>query len=164
MTLRFATLVLMLALVAAASLWLQRELDLRTPEVIRSPSLTTGTEAAGDFPPGGRSNIAGPVIQWHETGLPPLTIESERGWVAHEGEEIRLLGRVTIDRPATHPDGPLQLVTADLRLFPQDQRATTASRVVATSPSYRIEGVGMEMDMKAQRIVLLSNVEGEHAP
>lgn len=162
MTLRLATLVLLLALAAATSLWLQRELDQRGMPLISGPTLTTDEGDA--FPPGGRSNIVAPVIHWHETDLPPLEIVSERGWVAGEGDEIRLLGRVTIDRAATHPEGPLHLVTQDLRLFPQQQQAHTDAHVIATSPTYRVEGVGMQMDMKAQRIVLLSQVEGEHAP
>lgn len=162
MTVRLATLVLLLALAAATSLWLQRELDRRGTPLISPPPPVTETGDA--FPPGGRSNIVAPVIHWHETGLPPLEIVSERGWVAREGDEIRLLGRVTIDRPATHPDGALHLVTRDLRLFPQEQQASTEAHVVATTPTYRVEGVGMEMDMKAQRIVVLSQVEGEHVP
>lgn len=178
---RRATLILLLALIATGSWWMQREIDQR-PELVQTLSAEIpgfdGLEApapltlvdespearAARLLSAGYSEVTTPVIHMHEPRLPPLRLESETGWIARNGDEVRLLGEVTMDRPGEHPDGPLHLVTRDLTVFPQRQHAETEAHAVATAPGYRIEGIGMRMDLDEQTVLLLSEVKGRHEP
>ncbi|HDP89404.1 MAG TPA: LPS export ABC transporter periplasmic protein LptC [Thioalkalivibrio sp.] len=186
MIMRRATLILLLALVAMSHWWIQRQLD-EHPEIaqVLYPEAREGRardadiritlkDDEADYPldrddkarllSDGHSELIAPVIHMHEANLPPLRIESETGWITQGRDEVRLLGHVTIDRPATHPDGPLRLVTSDLTVFPQARRAETAAHAIATAPGYRIEGVGMRMDLNEQTLLLLSEVKGRYEP
>ena len=112
----------------------------------------------------GYSEVTTPVIHMHQPRLPPLRLESETGWIARNGDKVHLLGEVTMDRPEEHPAGPLHLVTRDLTVFPQRRHAETEAHAVATAPGYRIEGIGMRMDLDEQTVLLLSEVRGRHEP
>jgi lipopolysaccharide export system protein LptC len=175
---RRTTLILLLALIATGSWWMQHAIDQR-PELVKTlveiPGID-GREApvpltlmdespearAARLLSAGYSEVITPVIHMHEPLLPPLRLESETGWIARNGDEVRLLGEVTVNRPEAHPDGPLHLVTRDLTIFPQRQHAETEAHAVATAPGYRIEGTGMRMDLDEQTVLLLSEVKGRH--
>ena len=109
-------------------------------------------------------HLAAPMFQFFQGQEPPLELNSERGWIAPKGDEIHLLGKVDLRRPAEHDEGPLHVITRDLMIDPQTREARTSEHVVAIAPAYRVEGVGMRMNLNRRTLVLTSQVKGTYAP
>ena len=186
MSTRRAILILVLALIAALTWWLQREPDQRlrllptagpqgpdfymrdfqirvTGEAGHLQYQLAGEQAA-HMQDDGHGELLAPVMHFHQDRLPPVRVQAETGWISPPGDEIRLLGAVTIERPAEHPDGPLHMTTRDLHVFPELRQAQTDARVVARAPAYTVEGVGMRMNMNERTVILESQVNGTYAP
>jgi lipopolysaccharide export system protein LptC len=89
-------------------------------------------------------------------------VRSKTGWVSDNREEIRLRGNVE----ARSPEGdtrPVNMKTEQLNVFPDANRATSASAVTITQPGSILRGRGLEADLADKRYTLLSQVRSRYA-
>ena len=90
-------------------------------------------------------------------------VRSKTGWVAGDNSEVRLRGKVE----ATSPPGdskPSVMRTEQLNVFPDKNTASSAVLVAVTAPGYTMHGTGMQADLAAKRIQLLSKVSTRYDP
>ena len=88
-------------------------------------------------------------------------VRSKTGWVSDNREEIRLRGNVE----ALSPEGdarPVNMKTEQLNVFPDANRATSASAVTITQPGSILRGRGLEADLADKRYTLLSQVRSRY--
>ncbi len=85
-----------------------------------------------------------------------------RAW--NHGDEARLTGSVRLRRPATATNAQLELVTSEVYLRPREDYASTERPIVANGPSSRLRGIGAEVFMAEQRVVMQSHVDGIYTP
>ena len=91
----------------------------------------------------------------------PWEVRSQTGWVSEKGEEVRLRGGV--DAHSTNADGKPVKITADhLNVFPDDKRATSTAKVTVTQPGFILNGLGLDADLDAKRIILNSDVKARY--
>jgi LPS export ABC transporter protein LptC len=88
-----------------------------------------------------------------------LRLVGERGWMAAQGDEIRLLGAVRIEGFAKQP---FTLLTRDVSFTPDDSLAETEAAAELTSAGLRISTVGMRIHIDQQRVQLLAKVHGRY--
>ena len=88
-----------------------------------------------------------------------LRLEGERGWMAAQGDEIRLLGAVRIEGFAKQP---FTLLTRDVTFSPDDSLAVTDAAAELTSAGLRVSTVGMRVHIDQQRVQLLAKVHGRY--
>ncbi len=67
-----------------------------------------------------------------ETGAPWL-LKSERGWVSEKAEEVRLHGKVYLDREASQDNPPLQVETREVFVWPNAEYGRTDQHLRAVS-------------------------------
>jgi len=89
-------------------------------------------------------------------------MRADRGIAPMGGDSIELAGAVTVARP--RGDGGLTLATESLTLHPRAQRLATAAAVELRAGSSRIEAVGMQADLLAERVELGAKIRGSYAP
>lgn len=88
-----------------------------------------------------------------------LRFNAERGWMASQGNEIRLLGAVRIEGTEQHP---FTLISRDIKFQPDQNLVTTAATVELKSPGLHVTSVGMRIYIDQQRVQLLSQVQGRY--
>ena len=101
-----------------------------------------------------------PRIEIHQPDGSHWAIQAQHGLVTDQQREFFLRGEVHI-RHLDTPHG-LHLETDSLLLRSDTHYAETADPVRLTTPHSRLEGVGMELYAKQQRLTLLSSVRGIH--
>lgn len=91
----------------------------------------------------------------------PWKIRSERGEVAPGGTEVELIERVRVER--TDAKGrPTILNTSRLTVFPEKEYAQTQQAVRIDAANGVTTAQGMKAYMNDGRMLLLSNVRGQH--
>src|SRR5690606_4187885 len=128
----------------------QESFSLRAPELQQTPGARTlelGTPLSLlPDQPGGR---------WE--------VRSKTGWVNEKSTLVQLRGDVVADSPmgATRPT---VVRTEQMDVYPEDNRATSATVVTITTPGTTMRGTGMEADLASKRIRLLSKVSLNNDP
>jgi len=92
------------------------------------------------------------------------TAHAEDGWVARKGVEVKLSRGVTMLGPATATAGPTHIATDHLDVLPKPQTGHTDAAVTVTRDSSILTGVGMNVNLKAHTLELLSTVRLHDAP
>jgi len=124
---------------------------LRAPRLARDPSARTMDITTPVFVIPPRPGTSGS----------PWEVRSQTGWVSADGDELRLRGRVRAD--SIDPDGqPVAMRTEELNVFPKAKRATSAATVTLTQPGLILEGRGLEAQLDAKRVTLLSDVKARY--
>lgn len=90
-------------------------------------------------------------------------VRSSHGLVPEDGKELRLRGDVVVTSPVQTPP-QTRIETAELNLFPQANRATSAVAVSVTRPGLTMRGRGLEADFNRQQVALLSDVHARYVP
>ncbi|MBU0807148.1 LPS export ABC transporter periplasmic protein LptC [Pseudomonas sp. MIL19] len=91
----------------------------------------------------------------------PWKIRSERGEVSPGGTEVELIENVRVDR--TDAKGrPTILTTSRLTVFPEKEYAQTQQAVRIVAANGVTTAKGMKAYMNDGRMLLLSNVRGQH--
>ena len=90
-------------------------------------------------------------------------LSADQGWIAADGDLIRLEGNVAGD---SHGDNPAQasLRTERLELLPDQNLARTDDRATLIQPGIIQTGVGMEADLQNRTYRLLSQVKVRYEP
>lgn len=110
------------------------------------------------YPRQERLELDRPVIDLSRRDGTAWRITSERGQTTASGEQIWLLGRVDINRPATGRTGSLQIHTSDLLVMPDRELAITDSAASIIAERYRIDATGLEADFGSSQLQLRSKV------
>lgn len=88
-------------------------------------------------------------------------VRAKTGWVSENREEIRLRGAVDTRSPPGDPR-PVSMKTEEMNVFPDANRATSASVVTITQPGSILRGRGLEADLADKRYKLLSQVRSQY--
>jgi lipopolysaccharide export system protein LptC len=105
------------------------------------------------------SEFQQPRVEYIANNSTNLRLEGERGWMAAQADEIRLLGAVRIEGFAKRP---FKLLTRDVSFKPDDSLAETNAPTELTSAGLRISAVGMRVYIDQQRVQLLAKVQGRY--
>ena len=113
--------------------------------------------------PGQRSmDMASPVFLLPDSERRYWTVAAERGWVAPEGEELRLTGDVRVDGPPG--DRKVVMETDRLNVYPQRDTAVAPGLVTITQPGSILRGRGLETNLASKRYELKSQVHSRYVP
>ncbi|WP_374440057.1 LPS export ABC transporter periplasmic protein LptC [Pseudomonas panipatensis] len=96
---------------------------------------------------------AGDTLPWH--------VQSVRAEVAPQGKQVELIDDVRVQRTDAQ-NRNLLLNTTRLTVFPDQDYAQTEQPVKITEPNGVTTAVGMKAYLKDSRMLLLSNVRGQH--
>lgn len=106
--------------------------------------------------------IDNPNISMYRKNAPWL-VAAKKGTIQNTKDTIVLEDDVTI-RSQNINEKEVMLTTDQLYIYPEARKAETGSPVTIRSESGIIRAVGMQADIDAKKIKLLSNVRGEHDP
>ncbi len=176
-------LLLMLAL-AAASLWLERAVQVpvhdksgkmrHDPDFIAEGFGVTKLGASGKaeytlsakrmlhYPDDESTSVEAPRLVQRRDNASPVVIRADRGLISKNGEEARFFGNVVVVREASQEQEELQLQTEYLQIVPDRDSVSTDSAVVVTEGRSKFSGVGMEFNNKTRQFDLHSRVRGTY--
>ncbi len=119
------------------------------------------THYAGD----GTTHLEQPVMTlYNENNVPPWVIESEKGVLQADGDNLLLQGKVKIARKGNAAVAPLTILTSELKVHLPDSIATTKKWAKIISSSNQTTGVGMKLKFQTPiRLSLFSRVKGRYA-
>lgn len=102
-----------------------------------------------------------PNLQLYRGSELPWHVRSERGEVAPAGKEVELIDQVRVER--TDAKGrPTILTTSRLTVFPEKEYAQTQQAVRIDAANGVTTAQGMKAYLNDGRMLLLSNVRGQH--
>jgi lipopolysaccharide export system protein LptC len=118
------------------------------------------THYAGD----GTTHLEKPVMTlYNENNIPPWVIESEKGILQADGDNLLLQGKVKIQRRGNTHVSPLTILTSELNVYLPDSLAKTSKWAKITNAKNQTTGIGMKLKFKAPiRLTLLSQVKGRY--
>lgn len=112
----------------------------------------------------GHAELESPRMLYFRPEGPPLKLRSERAHIAADGKLIRLQGRVHVLRPAAGERPALTIDTRNVNVWPKPRTASTEEEAIAVNGPYRIRGLGMQADLDAGTVKLLSEVRSVYEP
>jgi lipopolysaccharide export system protein LptC len=89
---------------------------------------------------------------------PRMVIVAERGTIARDGNETRLIGNVVITRAAAQGTEAMRAETEQAVILPDQEIVRSDRAVRITQGGNLLTGVGMELDNEARRLRLDSDV------
>ena len=103
-------------------------------------------------PLGDVSEVERPIMQNMTPGEPPMTINALTARIRHQQNEVDLLGKVDILRPASPSAQYLRLKTEALTVFPDEDRMRSDQKVHMTLGDTTVAGNGMEANNATRQI------------
>lgn len=103
-------------------------------------------------PLGDVSEVELPIMQNMTPGEPTMTINARMARIRHQQNEVDLLGKVDILRPASPSLQYLRLQTDALTVYPDEDRMRSDKKVLMTMGDATVNGNGMEADNAAREI------------
>lgn len=113
----------------------------------------------------GITHIDKPKLTLYNTDpvVPPWVIQSEKGILSADGENLLLQGKVFIDRAEAAGTRPMNIRTSNLRVKPKISYAESDEWTELLSSPHRVEGKGMQITFKKPiNIKLLSKVKSRY--
>jgi lipopolysaccharide export system protein LptC len=178
--------IVLLALLAGLSFWLQRAV---TPvEVVRDGKLRHDPDAIAEnflvrqfdekgrvkyrltapymmhFPDDDSSELKSPTLIHYRPNAPQLTLTGKNAKVTSKGKTVFLWDDVKAVRAATPARPELVARMPDLTVRPDDGTAFTQSPVEITEDKSWVKGVGMHLDNNTSTFELQSQVTGLSYP
>lgn len=108
--------------------------------------------------------IESPDMLFYRDDAPPIKVRSEYAWLLSGGEEIMLLGAVSIVRSEIEPTTTLTIETRNLRLLPEKKSADTDEAVLAYNEVYRIQGLGGSINLGSGYFKIHEQARGVYEP
>lgn len=131
----------------------------RTDKTGRLRYVLAATEMV-HYPDDDSTVLQRPRFTQFTTNKPYTQIQSLRGYVSSDGEEIELVDDVKVVRQAWGEKGEMQVLTEKLVILPNQEIAKTNSPVVIKqAPKTVIHATGMVYDKKNQTVRLLKRVK-----
>lgn len=103
-------------------------------------------------PLGDVSDVELPMLQSMAPGQPPMTIKSLKARIRHQENEVDLLGKVDIFRPASPTTRMLHMKTEALTVFPDEDRMQSDQKVDMALGAATITGVGMQANNATRQV------------
>ncbi len=112
----------------------------------------------------GTTHLEKPVMTlYNENNIPPWIIESEKGLLQADGDNLLLQGKVKIQRRGNVHSSPLTILTSELKVHLPSSLARTSKWAKIVSSKNQTTGVGMKLKFKAPiRLTLFSHVKGRY--
>jgi len=114
------------------------------------------------YPAGARIHLEQPDIRINQSSGDVWLIKSEQGETTEDADVIWLLGYVDIKRRATANNAALHIVTSDLTVWPEEERAATDNAATITSDQMELYGIGVSADFSKSTLQLRSSVRGRY--
>lgn len=89
-------------------------------------------------------------------------VRAKTGWVAADGNELRLRGDVRVDSPPQARK--VAMNTEQLNVFPNKDLATSSAVVTITQPGSILRGRGLETNLASKHYDLKSQVHTRYVP
>ena len=106
-----------------------------------------------------------PEVTVYGEGRPVWQIVSDQGELTAAGDEVHLLGHVTISKiNEDETQSPVTIITKNLLLYPEQKLAQTDEGVEIRQASGTLWGTGMRANLAAQQFELLTDVRGWYVP
>lgn len=109
------------------------------------------------------SEVTRPHLTYHRPEQPQVTLAGDRGWINKAGDEVKVNGHVVSTRAAYDKRPALVAKTENLLILPEAGTAHTDDPVQITEGESWANGIGMDMDSKAQLYSLNSRVRALRA-
>ena len=107
------------------------------------------------------SELTRPDLYAYRGTEQPWHVRSERGEVGPEGKEVELIDKVRVER--TDAEGRTSILTTSrLTVLPEKDYAETGQPVRIEAANGVTTGTGMKAYLNEGRMLLLSNVRGQH--
>lgn len=174
--------VILLALLAGLSFWLQKAVDIgeqkhdgklrHDPDAIAENFIVRRFDASGQvkyrltaphlvhYPDDDTSILKSPTLISYRHEAPPFTLTAKNAKVTAKGETVYLWEEVSATRAATADRPEMVARMPDLTVQPDAGFAFTNSPVEITQGQSWVKGVGAELDDKTSTLVLQSQVTG----
>ncbi len=110
------------------------------------------------YPDDDSTTIQAPLLIWHRS--PDARITAHQAQFDSEGKHAQLIGDVRMTRAGVTGKPPSLITTAHLDVWPEEERASTATAVSILQGRSRLDGRRMEADNKAGSFVLEGPVTG----
>lgn len=118
------------------------------------------------FPDDDTSHLTMPRLIQSQPSKAETRVSAARGLVSADGREVKLYDNVELFRAGAAIGAPggrtddMRVLTAYLRVVPDDDKADTTARVTIEQGASTLIGTGMTYDNRYRRIALLSAVRG----
>ncbi|WP_187300617.1 LPS export ABC transporter periplasmic protein LptC [Mizugakiibacter sediminis] len=89
---------------------------------------------------------------------------SEYGWVSADGNLMKLLGKVDMQRTPTAQASAAEVHTSDLTAWLDENRVATDAPTLIRQPGSMTRGIGMRANLDTHEMELLSHVHSQFTP
>lgn len=111
------------------------------------------------YPDDDTAIVTEPHLTYHQ--LPPLEIFARTAYIGRDGKEVDLVDEVKVIRHGASDDLPPTLLeTRALKVFPDEEKASTRDPVILTRGASVLRGSGLETDNSTGITVLHGRVTG----
>jgi lipopolysaccharide export system protein LptC len=111
----------------------------------------------------GTTHTVKPVMFFYNDKTPPWVVKSETGILSSDGKDLRLNGKVTVDREKAEGVAPLTINTSQLKVKPETSYAETNEWAELISAANTTTGTGMNLTFAQPiHLQLLANVKGKY--
>lgn len=114
------------------------------------------------YPDDDTTELARPRMEIYNSGGYPWHVVAERGVVKADSEVIFLHGVVEIWRLDDAGQRELEIITSELRVFPEVQYAETDNAATIKSPTSVTKSRGFRANFEHNRLELLERVRSRH--
>ena len=122
---------------------------LRAPTMIRNPDQRS-------------MEMATPVFLLPDSDRQYWRVSAREGWVAADGNELRLRGDVRVTSPPQQRK--VAMNTEQLNVYPDRDLATSSAVVTLTQPGSILRGRGLETNLASKHYELKSQVRTRYVP
>lgn len=173
---------IVLALLAALSLWIDRIVQppapkrdgstRHDPDYIVNNFLINKTDADGEplyslsgadmrhYPDNDTTDVLKPIFLQFSAIKPTIRVQGDRGQISPNGENVYFMDNVKLVRAATPQKGELTLLTDFLHAMPNQGILKTDKPVtILQAPRTVIHAIGMELDKKERTLKLFNRVK-----
>jgi lipopolysaccharide export system protein LptC len=115
------------------------------------------------FPDYWATHTKKPIIQFYNENTPPWIIKAETGLLSNDGKQLKLDGKVNVNRDKSEKVRQLIINTTDVMINPETSYAETKAWAELISPPNITTGTGMKLIFKEPiHLELLSQVKGKY--
>ncbi len=107
-------------------------------------------------PLGDVSDVEQPMLQSMAPGQPPMTVKANTARIRHQENQVDLVGKVDVFRPASPATRLLRMKTEALTVFPDEDRMQSNTRVDMALGAATITGVGMKANNATRQVQFAS--------
>ena len=137
------------------------EFETRKLNADGTPEYIVNGESLIHYPAEDVSEITWPNLTLHR-GDTTWKVVSPKGRLTTQPDIFTLEGAVTMQRMATPEREAIVIRTSDLKVYTAENRVETDQPIEMKSPSWTLKSKGLESQIDAGRLTLLSDVEGHY--